>query len=99
MVNTINNKAAITIAAACVLAAAGCRTKPPPIRSADARLPNDDGSPAYLDRIASQKVVSQNDAMRGFLMLLDGNDEIIRGCLVTRDGEVCGERLGGGGKP
>jgi len=44
------------------------------IAAGDAKLPDDDGSPGFLDRIASQQSVCENDAMRGILMLLDGKD-------------------------
>ncbi len=33
-------------------------------------LPDGEGSPGFLDRISSQKDVSENDAMRGLLMLI-----------------------------
>jgi len=56
------------------LCLAGCEQ--PGIHSgAAATLAASEGSPAYLDRIASAKTVSENDAMRGILMLLDGEDK------------------------
>ncbi len=58
-----------------LLIAAGCSTVPGSITSAQVELPKDEGSAGYLDRIASQETVSQDDAMRGILMLLDGQDE------------------------
>lgn len=38
-------------------------------------LPAEEDSAAYLDRLSSQNTVSENDAMRGVLLLLDGKDE------------------------
>lgn len=63
------------IAAAILTAAlaAGCAT--PGVQSPEAKLPADEGSPGFLDRMSSQATVSENDAMRGMLMLLDGDDE------------------------
>ena len=56
------------------LCLAGCEQ--PGIHSgAAAKLVASEGSPAYLDRIASAKTVSENDAMRGILLLLDGQDK------------------------
>jgi len=60
---------------AAILAASllsGCAV--PQITGGQAGLPADDGSPGYLDRISGLKDVSENDAMRGFLMILDGED-------------------------
>jgi len=54
-------------------AVAGCSGKG--IQGGKATLPADDGSPGFLDRIASQKMVSENDACRGVLMLLDAEDQ------------------------
>ncbi|MBN1942419.1 MAG: hypothetical protein JW849_03905 [Phycisphaerae bacterium] len=38
-------------------------------------LPAEEDSAAYLDRLSDQNTVSENDAMRGILLLLDGKDE------------------------
>ena len=59
-----------------VLAAsmAGC-AQAGKITGPDARLPADEESPGFLDRVSSQKMVSENDAMRGVLMLVSGKDE------------------------
>lgn len=38
-------------------------------------LPPGEDSAAYLDRLSEQSTVSENDAMRGLLLLLDGKDE------------------------
>jgi len=53
---------------------AGCSTETR-IQGADAALAPDDGSPGFLDRVASQATVPENDALRGVLMLLDGDDK------------------------
>jgi len=65
--------------AAAVLAATvclgGCAGKGAPIVvGGDAKLPDDDGSPAFIDRISSETLVSEDDALRGIVMLLDGKD-------------------------
>jgi len=52
----------------------GCGQPPLRISGPDAVLPQDDGSPGFLDRISSAPDVSENDAMRAVLMLLDGED-------------------------
>jgi len=38
-------------------------------------LPAREDSAGYLDRLSDQNTVSENDAMRGILLLLDGKDE------------------------
>jgi hypothetical protein len=38
-------------------------------------LPADEDSAGYLDRLSSQNTVSENDAMRGVLLMLDGKDD------------------------
>jgi hypothetical protein len=38
-------------------------------------LPAGEDSAGYLDRLSDQNTVSENDAMRGILLLLDGKDE------------------------
>lgn len=45
------------------------------VAGGDAKLPADEASPGYVDRISSEKLVNENDALRGVLMLLDGRDE------------------------
>jgi len=66
-----------TVLAGWLLAAgmAGCSAQPVQIAGAESARPADDGSPGYLDRISSQPEVSENDALRGMLMLLDGDDK------------------------
>jgi len=44
------------------------------VPGAETALPKDDGSAAYLDRISSGETVSENDAFRGVLMLLEVDD-------------------------
>jgi len=67
--------ACLTAAAACGLVMAGCQTGEPAIVNGQAALPEQENSAAFLDRISSLPNVSENDAMRGVLMLLDGKDE------------------------
>ena len=40
----------------------------------DARLPEGEESPGFVDRMSSQADVSENDALRGMLMLVEGGD-------------------------
>jgi len=57
------------------LAASGCARPSVRIANPDATLPPAESSAAFLDRISSQVTVSENDAMRGILLLTDGKDE------------------------
>ncbi len=54
--------------------ATGCSTSSLKIASPEAALPAGESSAEYLDRIASQETVSENDALRGILLLVDGKD-------------------------
>jgi len=54
---------------------AGCGAAGTRIANTDAALPANEDSAAFLDRISSQVNVSENDALRGILMLLDGQDQ------------------------
>ncbi|GAG43118.1 unnamed protein product, partial [marine sediment metagenome] len=63
--------AAVALTAGMLLS--GCET--PGITGAEAKLPEGEQSPAFLDRISGEETVSENDAMRGLLMLLGGQDE------------------------
>ena len=61
------------LAAACL---GGCAGKGAPVVvGGDAKLPDDDGSPGFIDRISSETLVSEDDAMRGIVMLLSGTDK------------------------
>ena len=44
------------------------------VEAPKAELVAGEGSPGFLDRMTSQTEVSENDAMRGIVMLLDGSD-------------------------
>jgi hypothetical protein len=52
----------------------GCGQRAPQVSGGDAKLPADDGSPAYIDRLSSEKTVTENDALRGVLMFLGHDD-------------------------
>lgn len=56
----------------CIACCVGCGNGE--IISRNAPLPKSEDSAGFLDRISSMPVVSENDAMRGILMLIDGND-------------------------
>jgi len=77
MAKKIDKKAALMIGASLVFSVGlvGCGEQSLRISSGEARLVEDDGSAGYLDRISSQQVVTENDAMRGFLLLLEGADK------------------------
>jgi hypothetical protein len=60
--------------AAGLLALAGCGQQAGHIAQADAALPKDETSPAFLDRVASRPAVCENDAFRGILLLLEEAD-------------------------
>lgn len=60
---------------AIVLGLAGCGTNQTlNITGAQAKLVAEENSATFLDRISSVPRVTENDAMRGTLMLLDGQD-------------------------
>jgi hypothetical protein len=61
-------------ALALALAAGGCARGPGQINGGQATLPADDGSAGYLDRVSSVPTVSENDAARGILLLLEADD-------------------------
>ena len=52
----------------------GCVTGETKISGGRATLAPGENSAAFLDRISSQDHVSENDAMRGILMVLAGQD-------------------------
>lgn len=56
------------------LLSAGCSTEPMRIAGAQSDLPAGENSAAYLDRISALDAVSENDALRGVLLLMDGDD-------------------------
>ena len=53
--------------------AAGCGT-PGHVANGLATLPEDPNSALFIHRLSSAETVSENDALRGMLMLLDGED-------------------------
>jgi hypothetical protein len=53
---------------------AGCSGPREMVCGADAPLPQED-SAAFLDRVAQGRTLTENDAARGVLMLLDGADQ------------------------
>ena len=54
-------------------AAAGCGT-PGHVANGPAALPNDPNSALFIHRLSSAETVTENDGLRGVLMLLDGED-------------------------
>ncbi len=66
----------IMLISAAVAAAAlgGCRQQGV-IASGSATLPADEDSASFFNRLSSEKTVTENDAMRGMLYLLDGQDD------------------------
>jgi len=67
-------KLAICIAAAAIVAG-GCAGPAGTIASPQAALPANEGAAAFLDRVSSIPQVSENDAMRGVVLLMDGQDK------------------------
>ncbi|MHC4981595.1 MAG: hypothetical protein ACYTF6_00310 [Planctomycetota bacterium] len=67
----------LAVIAGCLAAAvaSGCGGPPGQVANPDAVLPAGENSAAFLDRISSQPSVSENDVMRGILLLLDGRDQ------------------------
>lgn len=66
-------KAGLWALAGCLLLA-GCGAGLLRVAEGDAALPADDGSAAFLDRVSTGTTVTENDALRGILLLLDGKD-------------------------
>jgi hypothetical protein len=58
-----------------LMLAAGCQQGPPKISQGQALLPGDEDSAGFLDRMSSQRTVTQNDAMRGVLLLIDNDKD------------------------
>lgn len=58
----------------CLTCLIGCSQSSQIIVSPETTLQTGESSAAYLDRISSLDTVSQNDAMRGILLLLEGKD-------------------------
>ncbi|MCP4379367.1 MAG: hypothetical protein GY794_24750 [bacterium] len=56
-----------------VMLLGGCGSSQLTVTGGDATLPKGENSAAFLDRISSQNTITENDAMRGILML-DGSD-------------------------
>lgn len=63
------------LAATCVVVASGCASQSPRIASSAAVLPAGESSAAFMDRVSALPTVSENDAMRGILLLIDGKDQ------------------------
>jgi len=59
---------------AAVVALGGCASSGLTVAGENATLPKGENSAAFLDRMSSQDTVTENDAMRGILML-DGGDK------------------------
>ena len=59
---------------AAVVALGGCASSRLTVVGENATLPDGENSAAFLDRMSSQDTVTENDAMRGVLML-DGGDK------------------------
>ena len=58
-----------------LMAVAGCSGRPLSVISPDVALPAGENSAEYIDRVASQGTVSEDDAFRGILMLVNGKDD------------------------
>lgn len=65
---------AVLTALAGVVGLAGCTASEGTITGGQATLAANENSAAFLDRVSSQDRVSENDAMRGILMVLEGRD-------------------------
>lgn len=72
---TLGKRQLAAMALACLAAVlGGCSAGQMNVSAGEATLPADEDSAAYLDRLSSQPTVSENDAMRGVLMLVNGQD-------------------------
>ncbi len=72
----MNVRKTVLLAAAAMLAAllGGCRAGTPQIVGGEVAGPENENSAAFLDRVSSLDTVSENDACRGVILLLDGED-------------------------
>lgn len=67
-------RALACVAAACAaMSAAGCSAGP--IYRGEATLSAKEDSAAFLDRMSSARTVTENDALRGMLLLVDAKDD------------------------
>jgi hypothetical protein len=64
----------IVMPAVLAIGLAGCANSGQ-VADGGAKLPAAESSPAFLDRSSSVENVSENDGLRGVLMLLDGKDD------------------------
>lgn len=60
---------------AMLLLAAGCQPSQPKIAQGQAVLPGGEDSAGFLDRISSQRTITQNDAMRGVWLLVNNDKD------------------------
>lgn len=73
---TGTTRSAALAAAAWLALAGGCSFHDTePVMGPPGPLPAGEGSPGFLDRMASQTNVSEDDAMRGMLLLVDDEDK------------------------
>ena len=63
------------ILTAMLLLAAGCQPSKPNVVQGQAKLPADEDSAGFLDRMSTQRVVTQNDATRGLWLLLNNDKD------------------------
>ncbi len=75
MTARIRNLTIIGLASLCLMLSAGCASSEMQMQSGQQTLPAGENSAEFLDRVSVQLTVSQNDALRGVLFLLDGKDE------------------------
>ena len=66
--------AAVLLAVVAAGVVIGCTGPHMKVAAAAATLPANEDSAAFLDRMSSLDTVSENDAMRGIILLLDGKD-------------------------
>jgi len=74
MKTRLGHLAAALIGAALPALLGGCAGNALLVASPEAVLVAGEGSAAFLDRVSNSKAVTENDAMRGVLMLVDGQD-------------------------
>ncbi|NLW87744.1 MAG: hypothetical protein GXY38_12820 [Planctomycetes bacterium] len=63
----------LALAAATIVG--GCGQSAKPIVHPEAALPAPEDSPEFMDRVSSMPEITENDAMRGMLMFVNGKDD------------------------
>jgi hypothetical protein len=73
---TMSKRATAIATVLLALLAGGCGNENTVIRTGNEQLPPNEHSAAFLDRVVDKEDATENDAFRGLLLLLDGEDNL-----------------------